>query len=82
MNDIVKKAYEIQKDEYEGYLPEVEIGEICELNDVWDGEGEAPEEDYAYKIADTEWINYIWEVLERKENILDTVIRILKIELI
>lgn len=82
MNNIVKKAYEIQKDEYKGYLPEVEIGEICELNDVWDGEGEVPENDYSYKIADTEWINYIWEVLESKENILDTVIRVVNIELI
>ena len=47
MNETVKKAYEIAKEtgDFEvDYLPEVEVGEIVELNDVWDGEGEAPDD--------------------------------------
>ena len=48
MNETVKKAYEIAKEtgDFEvDYLPEVEVGEIVELNDVWDGEGEAPDDE-------------------------------------
>ena len=59
MNETVKKGYEMAKEtgDFEvDYLPEVEDGEILELNDVWDG--------------------------EKKENPLDTLVKITKIELI
>lgn len=78
MNAIVERA----KDIYNGYLPDVEIGEICEINDVWDGNGSCPEQSYSYQLTDTDWINYIFEVIELKENELDTVIRITDIELL
>ena len=82
MNKTVKEAYEKQENEYKGYIPELEIGEECELNDVWDGNGEAPDESYSYQISDSEWINYEFEVIEEKENQLDTIIKITTIEII
>lgn len=100
MNKVVKKAYEINSKSTEEcfkgmYIPNVEIGEVCEINDIWDGEGD--EKDIFYnkscslKITDdgydgksnvSTWINYKFEVLEEKENPLDTVVKILNIELL
>lgn len=82
MNATVKKAYEMQEDGYKRYLPELEIGEVCEMNDLWDGEGEPPEDSYSYQIGDTDWINYEFEIIEEKENPLDTIIKITAIDLI
>ena len=50
-------------------LPEVEVGELYLLSDVWDGEGDMPEEDidsWAYWVPDPSvsysvHLNYIWE---------------------
>lgn len=88
MNEVVKKAYEMNKEsDWETkveYLPELEVGEVVELNDVWDGEGEDPTEEgsYSYKITDSDWINYVFEVVEQKENPLDTLVKITAIELL
>ncbi len=82
MNEVVKKAMEMMQEEYKGYIPDLEIGEICEINDVWDGIGEIPEESYIHQVTDADWINYEFEILEKKENELDTVIRIKNIELL
>lgn len=82
MNAIVEKAKEIMGDSHDNYLPDVEIGEICEINDIWNGIGICPEQSYSYRIADNEWINYVFEIIEIKENKLDTVIKITDIELI
>lgn len=92
MNETVKKAYEIAKEtgDFEvDYLPEVEVGEIVELNDVWDGEGEAPDDEgsgsygsYSHEITNDQWINYEFDIIEKKENPLDTLVKITKIELI
>ena len=82
MNEVVKKAMEMTQEEYKGYIPDLEIGEICEINDVWDGIGEIPEESYSHQVTDADWINYEFEILEKKENELDTVIRIKNIELL
>lgn len=91
MNKIVEKAYELQCEEYKGYLPELEVGEIAEINDIWNGEGDIPEKSYSIKVTDNGydgesnipvWINYVFEVVEIKKNPLDTKIRILNIELI
>ena len=56
-----------------------EVGEIVELNDVWDGEGEAPDDEesgsygsYSHKITNDQWINYEFDIVEKKENPLDT----------
>lgn len=88
MNKIVERAYEINKSSDWGhkidYLPELEVGEKIELNDVWDGRGEDPTENgsYSYKIDDSDWINYVFEVVERKENPLNTIVKITDIELL
>lgn len=88
MNKIVEKAYEIQREYCESeniaeeYLPELEIGETCEMNDLWDGEGDVPTESYSYKLSDTDYINYEFEVVEENNNPLDTIIRITNIEII
>lgn len=82
MNAIVKKVKEIMEDSYNDYLPDVEIGEICEINDIWDGNGDCPNQSYSYQIGDTDWINYVFDIIEVKENKLDTVIKITDIELL
>ena len=89
MNKIVERAKEINK--LQDYIPELEIGEIVEINDVWDGNGEVPEGSYSYILArngiDGEsnydvGINYEFEVVKEAENPLDTEIKITNIELI
>lgn len=87
MNKIIEKAYEIIQEDYDTYkqeLPDLEIGDVCTFNDVWDGFYNIdPEEgSYTYTIGDNKWINYIWEVVQDKENVLETVIKIIDIELL
>ncbi len=89
MNKIVEEAKKINK--LQDYIPELEVGEIVEINDVWDGNGEVPEGSYSYILTcngidgesnyDVE-INYEFEVVKEAENPLDTEIRITNIELI
>lgn len=97
---VVKEAMEIAKkssDEcYKGmYIPDVEIGEVCELNDIWDGEGDYESiidgKSHAMQITNDGhsgeenypvYINYVFEVLEEKENPLDTIVKITDIELL
>lgn len=55
MNKTIKTAYEMQEAPFERSLPEVEVGDICKLEDIWDGEGDAPEESYSYQLTDTDW---------------------------
>lgn len=89
MNKIVKEAKKINK--LQDYIPELEIGEIVEINDVWDGTGEVPEDSYSYLLThngeDGESnydvsINYEFEIMKKGENPLDTEIKITNIELI
>lgn len=83
MNETVKRAMEIIKNsEWDTVIPELEIGEEVEMNDLWDGKGEAPEESYSYQLDDNNWIDYRFEVIEKAENPLDTKIRITAIELV
>lgn len=82
MNKTVKKAMEIMEGEYVRDIPNVDIGDEVRLADIWDGEGEIPEDSYSYKIADEQWINYEFEVIEENEDALDTVVKITGIELL
>lgn len=103
MNKTVERAYELNKlqNEKGGWsghinwdcaaLPDLEIGEVCAISDVWDGEGEEPELEYSYYVTESGedgemhvdiWINYVWEVLQEKEEFLETVIKIKEIKLI
>ena len=56
--NIVKQAMEIMEGEYVRDIPNVDIGDEVRLADIWDGEGDIPEDSYSYKIADEQWINY------------------------
>jgi len=58
--NIVKQAMEIMEANsiYEQDLPNLEIGAEVTLSEVWDGNGEVPEDSYSYKIANEQWINY------------------------
>ena len=87
MNKIVKKALEM--DQFNNQLPQLEIGDIVTLGDVWDGNGEIPEYSYSYHLRDCDEehnypvdINYEFAVIEEKENKLETVIKITDISLI
>lgn len=104
MNEIVKKAYELNKLQKEkggcsgfvdwdcGELPDLEIGDVCTISDVWNGEGEDPDCSYSYPVTESGLsgddnvsydINYTWEMVEEDcENFLDSKIKILEIELV
>lgn len=94
MNKIVKKALEIMKKAdacWQQELPDVEIKKNYKISDIWDGNGEKPEESCSYQITDAGedgesnypiYINYIFEIIEKKEDFLETIIQIKGIELI
>ena len=82
MNEVVKKAMEIMEGTYRQDLPDVNIGDTVRLGDIWDGNGEDPETSYSYQIAEYDWINYEFEVIEENEDTLDTVVKITGIELL
>lgn len=92
--EALKKANEINKF---GRIPQLEIGEVVEINDVWDGRTdiseypEHPHYRYSYLLThdgeDGEstidvYIDYEFDIVEEKENILDTVIKITNIDLV
>lgn len=84
MNKIVKEAMKINNGEY---VPDLEIGEICEMNDLWDGNGEFPEGSYSIQLGEyddpcPQWIDYEFEIVEEKENELDTLIKITDIRIL
>lgn len=88
MNKIVEKAKELNQFDY---IPELEIGEVVELRDVWDGDGEVPEDSYSYLLTYDGYdgnsnievcINYEFEIIEKKEHDQDSLIRITNIELV
>ena len=83
MNETVKRAYDIiENSEWDTDIPELEVGEEVEMSDLWDGNGEVPEESYSYQLDDNNWIDYRFKVIEKVENPLDTKIKIIAIELV
>lgn len=94
MNETLKRAIEIMETAdscFRQELPVLEVGEGCTISDVWDGEGNFPDGSYSYMITDSGedgetnceiFLNYEWEVVEEKENPLETEIRITRIELL
>lgn len=99
MNSQVKKAYRINQLQNNnsnvgwncGDLPDVEVGDVCTIGHVWDGEGEEPENSYCYKVTDCGedgksdldiYLNYEWMVLETADSYKDTKIKITNIDLI
>lgn len=82
MNKVIKDAKKIMSNEYVQEIPELEIGDEVRLGDVWDGEGSAPENSYSYKIANEQWINYEFKIVEKNDDPLETIVKITNIELI
>lgn len=82
MNEIVKEAYNRMDEDYKRYIPELEVGDIVEMNDLWDGSGDYPEKDFSIQVSDLDWINYSFEIIEEKEHELDTLIKITAITLL
>lgn len=87
--DVAKKAIEIN--ELQEQLPEVKVGDIVKLADIWDGNGDVPEDSYPYLLTDNGmdlhsncpvWINYAFEVVEENENPLETLVKVANIELL
>lgn len=72
--EVLKKA--IEMDEYNQDLPEVEVGQECKLGDVWDGRGNVPEDSYSYPLNDNDWIDYAFEIIEKNDDDLETIIKI------
>ena len=88
-NEVLRKAESINQ--FGTVLPQLEIGDIVTLSDVWDGEGETPEDSYSYLLThdgeDGEsnmdvYIDYEFDILEEKEHVLDRVVKITNIELV
>lgn len=89
INANVKKAMEL--DQYNQNVPNVNIGDIVPLSEIWDGEGEAPEGSYSYKLTESGedgetnadvHINYCFKVIDEKENELYSLVEITEIDLI
>lgn len=89
MNKIVEKA--MQLNQFKSNLPQLEVGDVITLGEVWSGEGETPQYAYSYLLThDGEDgqsnydvnINYEFEVIEEKENALETIVKITNIELV
>ena len=82
MNEIVKKAKEIMEGVYVQDLPELRVGDVVKLGEVWDGNGDVPEDSCSWQIAETEWINFEFEIVEQNEDAIETLVRITDINLI
>ena len=67
MNREVKKALKIaEKEGYKISLPDLEIGQICRLYDVWDGlySFNLFEGSYCYDISDDCGIEYVFDFID------------------
>lgn len=80
MNKNVKYAMKINEFDY--VLPDVEIGDVVDLSHIWDGSGDVPTKSCSYLLRDNEWINYVFDILDEKDDPLDTVIEIIDIQLL
>lgn len=87
--DVAKKANEIN--ELQDSLPEVSVGDIVKLAEIWDGNGDVPEDSYSYLLTDNGmdlqsnypvYINYVFDIVEENEDPLQTVIKVTNIELL
>lgn len=80
MNNIIEKAQKM--DQFGNNLPDVEQGGQIELGEIWDGTGDVPEDSWSIQLTDSDWINYVFDIVERKDDPLKTVVRITDIELL
>lgn len=91
MNKTIEKAMHITEKGFKVTIPECEVGDIIELSKIWDGEGDAPEDNYSYLLTDCGedgngceeiWINFEFELINEDENPLNSTIKILDISLV
>lgn len=98
MNKIVKRAYEINRKaaEFSIDLPDLEIGDVVRLGDVWDGEEPYARaynnNSYSYIISDLGedgatnvdiYINYVFNTIgEDRKDEMNSLVKIISIELI
>lgn len=80
MYNIVERA--IEMDQFDNKLPDIEQGGEIVLGDLWDGTGDVPQESYSIQLTDSDWINYCFEIIEEKEDPLETIVKITDIELL
>lgn len=80
MNNIVEKALEL--DQFGNDIPDIEQGGEIALSEIWDGTGDVPQESWSIQLTDSDWINYVFEIVEKNSDPLKTVIRITDIELL
>lgn len=87
--DVAKKAIEIN--ELQDSLPEVSVGDIVKLAEIWDGNGDVPEDSYSYLLTENGMdlqsnyqvhINYAFEIAEENEDPLETLVKVRNIELL
>ena len=87
--DVAKKAIEIN--ELQEQLPEVKVGDIVKLAEIWDGNGDVPEDSYSYLLTENGMdlqsnyqvhINYVFDIVEEKEDALETLVKVTNIELL
>ncbi len=72
------------------YIPDVEIGDICLLDSIWNGDITNPlsgcDENgitsISYRLSDQDGINYIFKVIKKSSEIENTEIEILDIYII
>lgn len=78
---IYKKAEKLNS--YESFIPQLFPGDTCKIGEIWNGDGELPEESYAIKLNNMDYINYHFYYNETpKDPTFMTEIVITKIELI
>lgn len=84
MNKSVERAMQLikQSEWKDTKIPDLEVGDVVKLSDVWDGNGAEPEESYSYQLDSDNWIDYSFLVVEKAENPFDTKIKILSIEIV
>lgn len=87
--EVAKKAIEIN--ELQEQLPEVSVGDIVKLAEIWDGNGDVPEDSYSYLLTENGMdlqsnyqvhINYVFDIVEEKEDVLETLVKVTNIELL
>ena len=81
-NKVIKKATEIMEGVYRQELPNVNVGDIVRLGDIWNGNGEIPEASYSYQVSEFDWLNYEFQIVENSNKALETVVKITGVELL
>lgn len=49
-------------------LPDLKVGDVVNIMDVWDGRNDNPlwDKSYSYQLSPYEWLNYRWKIVDEK----------------